>query len=196
MSDKEIKDRVLTLVKAEEEELNSKKPAPAEEPIDYTFLKECFRANELGDGTYFAHLHRGKYIYAKKLQQWLEFTGQHWEVDHMERVYHGVEEVALAYLDYAYQLEKMIAEEKGKGPDASSQKIARLQKEKEGYIKRAGLLRATNRPEACIRYAHRIKNQPLAIPGDELDAAPWLLACKNGIIDLRTGELRGRKIIL
>lgn len=191
--DKKILHLVDARKQAEVETLKAKEVAPAVQPVDYTFLQECFRANSLGDGTYFAHLHRGKFVYAKKLQQWFVYNGQHWEVDHMERVYHGVEEVALAYLDYSYQLQKMISEEKAKGPDASLQKILRLQKEEEAYYKRGNQLRADNRPESCLRYAHRIKENPLAITGDELDSDPWLLACKNGIIDLRTGKLRQGK---
>lgn len=193
MPEKDIQKTVLSLVKAEADTLKGKEAPAVEKPVDYTFLQECFRANSLGDGTYFAHLHHGKFVYAKKLQQWLVFTGQHWEVDHMERIYHGIEEVALAYLDYSYQMQKMVTEEKAKGPDASLQKISRLQKEEEAYYKRGNQLRADNRPESCLRYAHRIKQSPLAITGDELDSDPWLLACSNGVIDLRTGELRQGK---
>lgn len=189
-NEKDIKKKILSLVKAEADTLKDKEAPAGEKPVDYTFLQECFRANSLGDGTYFAHLHRGRFIYAKKLQRWLVFTGQHWEIDHMEQIYHGVEEVALAYLDYSYQLQKMIQEEKAKGPDASLQKISRLQKEEEAYYKRGNQLRADNRPESCLRYAHRIKENPLAITGDELDSDPWLLACTNGVIELKTGKLR------
>lgn len=193
MADKDIRETVLSLVKAEEETLKDKEAPVADKPVDYTFLQECFYANELGDGTYYAHLFRGKYVFAKKLKKWLLYNGYHWEYDYMEQVYHGVEEVALAYLDYSYQLQKMAQEERAKGPDASLQKIARFQKEKESYYKRASLLRATNRPEACLRYAHRIQQAPLAITGDEIDNQPWLLACKNGVVDLRTGAFRPGK---
>ncbi|WP_428558563.1 MAG: DNA primase family protein [Solidesulfovibrio sp. DCME] len=43
--------------------------------------------------------------------------------------------------------------------------------------------------KSCIEFAHTIPGG-LKIRGDELDCDPWLFACANGVLDLRTGTLR------
>ncbi len=46
--------------------------------------------------------------------------------------------------------------------------------------------------DAAIESGLRIaaSYEPIAMAGDEWDPDPWLLGCENGIVDLRTGQLR------
>jgi putative DNA primase/helicase len=54
---------------------------------------------------------------------------------------------------------------------------------------RAFGLRNVARRNAALDFA-RNSAGGLVVAGDELDRRPWLLACRNGVIDLRTGDLR------
>jgi putative DNA primase/helicase len=140
-------------------------------------VRQCLQANELGDGSLFAQLHRGKFIYNKTLDKWLVWRGHHWEYDAMEERYQGVEEVCKIYLKAAADL---------KSDEDGEDKNKKL---REDYFKRVRRLRSGSGATNCIIYAHRIE-EPLAIKGDELDVNPWLIACKNGVLDLRTGRIR------
>lgn len=53
-------------------------------------------------------------------------------------------------------------------------------------IKAAGAL--NNAIDAGLRIAASLK--PVSMTGDEWDADPWALGCANGVVDLRTGQLR------
>lgn len=68
-------------------------------------------------------------------------------------------------------------------------RIAELTARQKALHRRVTQLRGTNRASACIKWAHIVENA-VAISGDELDQNPHLLPCPNGVIDLRTGELR------
>ncbi len=58
--------------------------------------------------------------------------------------------------------------------------------------KRILSLQALKRKQEVLRLA-RTGARSLAIQGDEWDRDPWLLGVENGVIDLRTGELRSGK---
>jgi putative DNA primase/helicase len=57
--------------------------------------------------------------------------------------------------------------------------------------KRAGLLRQKGRADSVLALATDYEN--LGIEGSEWDADPWLLAVTNGVLDLRSGQLREGK---
>lgn len=149
-------------------------------------IKQCLQANELGDGTLFAAINHGKYLYNKTTDKWLVWRGHHWEYDTMEERYHAVEVIAETYLKEAYELKDDIETERAKGTRDEANPFFQLQK---AYFSRVKRLRSNSGATACLLYSHRIED-PIAIRGDELDTNPWLIACTNGVLDLRTGKLR------
>lgn len=66
--------------------------------------------------------------------------------------------------------------------------ISVLKTEQKAFHRRIDRLRTTAGADHCAEWAHIVEN-PLAITGDEIDQHPMLLACNNGVIDLRSGEL-------
>lgn len=172
--------------KRQEAEALADREKPEGPRLTSTKIKQCLQANELGDGTLFAALHQGKFLYNNSLDKWLVRREHHWEYDAMEERYHGVEAVAKAYLDEAYSLKDDIA--KAMASD-NKDEAKRLRDQREEYFKRVKRLRSNSGATACLQYSHRIED-PIAIRGDELDTNPWLLACTNGVLDLRTGKLR------
>lgn len=169
-----------------EAEATADKTAPEEPKLTSAKIKQCLQAEELGDGTLFSMLHTGKLLYMKNTEQWLIWRDHHWEYDVMEERYHGVEAVADIYLQEAYSLKDKIEKFRAKDETEKANTLVDLQKE---YYKRVRRLRKLAGATACINYSHRIED-PLAIRGDELDTNPWLIAVKNGVLDLRTGKLR------
>lgn len=154
------------------------------------FIAECLYKNELGDAMLFARLFKGHFIYSKIAAQWLCFNGQHWDDDIMASRFQGVEQVAAIFAKEANRLNDDIKEAVQKGQDAIAEELEEKQK---ALHKRSHRLRKGPGIEACLTMAHNLNGQPLAIMGVETDSNPWLLACKNGVVDLRTGISRDGK---
>ena len=154
--------------------------------IPSKFVFECLRANELGDGMLYAELHRGKYIYNKAAQEWLVWRGHYWERDVMDETAIAVENVAQKYLQERAWIEEKIGEAAKAG---NKDEVKRLEALIRSIERRVDRLRSNRGRNNTLQFAHTCQNA-LAIKGDELDLNPWLLACKNGVIDLRTGKFR------
>jgi putative DNA primase/helicase len=150
-----------------------------ENNVSSEFVLECLEQNEVGDGRLYAFLHKGKFIYNADTGEMLKWTGHSWKVDVMQECYAAVESVAERYMEEAGN----IAE---KCNDSNNEISKRL-------IKRAQNLRMIKGTNKCIESIKTIEG-PLTVAGERFDCQPWLLACKNGVVDLRTGKLRdGRR---
>jgi putative DNA primase/helicase len=103
----------------------------------------------------------------------------------MEECYVGVEAVCDVYLKEAAAITDDI---KALSDDNKDEK-ERLKALRKAYFERVKRLRSGSGATRCLQYSHRIED-PIAIRGDELDINPWLLACLNGVLDLRSGKLR------
>uniref|UniRef100_A0A831UFU0 DNA primase n=1 Tax=Geobacter metallireducens TaxID=28232 RepID=A0A831UFU0_GEOME len=172
--------------KKAEEALLAEKAKPETPVITPRLVKQCLLANELGDGTLYAALHRGKFLFNKTTGQWLMWQGHHWAVDVMEQAFAGVEDVALQYLEAGHLLKDDIDTARTADKYDEAKQLSELQA---SYYKRVKKLRSIAGAGNCLLYSHRVKD-PLAIKGDEIDTNPWLLACRNGVVDLRTGKMR------
>ncbi len=173
--------RVAARVKDEEA---SRPVAPKDEvpALSDDFILKCLKANRVGDAMLFNALHRGKFVYVKRWGRFIRWAGHHWEEDIMETSQAAVEAVCEAYLRAVSSLSKQ-------ADDAVGDEKALLERKREELLKRVSFLRAPSGREQLLRCTHTIAD-PLAITGDELDQQPFLLACRNGVIDLRTGEFR------
>lgn len=155
--------------------------------ITSRFVLDCLYANELGDGMLYAAIHKDKFLYNKSAGNWLVWAGHYWEEDIMDAALSAVENVALRYLEEAQKIVGQIGEASKSG-DKSKAKT--LQKTQGNLYKRVFRLRKGQGRKGCVEFTHTNPVNPLSIKGDEFDAHPYLFACKNGVIDLRTGSLR------
>lgn len=178
MPSDDIKSRVEARVKAEAE----KEPEQAPEPLPEHFVMECLRANRVGDARLYNTLHRGKFIYVKRWGRWLCWAGHHWAEDIEDKGWAAVESVCEEYLRVLQTTESDI-----KGAEGAEKKG--LEARAEALRKRINLLRDVGGRDRLLECAHKMI-EPLAITGDELDHQPYLLAFKNGVVNLRTGEFR------
>lgn len=157
-----------------------------EDDITPQFIKGCLLANENGDGDLFALLQRDKFIFNKSDGLWYRWQGHHWAMDWRESAYHAVNAVALKYLEEADRLAEQISEARAAGEEGKAKRVEDLQKK---YRRRAHKLRTSAGAKNCLDWSHRIEGG-LRVNGEEFDCNPWLLACKNGVVELRTGRFR------
>ncbi|MCK5312766.1 MAG: DNA primase [Desulfobacteraceae bacterium] len=150
--------------------------------IESDFINKCLSRNELGDGELFKKLFRKDFVFNKAMDCWFSWSGHHWQLDTMDHALASVESVASVYQDEAKKLSKEINQ-----LDDDS-KIASLTVKRKTLNKRASTLRSGARRKKCIDFAHTSKDA-LAIDGQDIDQKPYLLPCKNGVINLKTGEL-------
>jgi len=155
--------------------------------IDSRFILDCLNANELGDGSLFKTLHQGKFVFCKSMDAWLVWNGHHWEIDILDQALAAVERVVDTYLDEVDRINEQLRGMYG-NPDQKDV-ISRLEATRTNLFKRVSRLRSSKGRKNCLHFAHTC-DEPMAIRGDELDRNPYLLACKNGVIDLKTGLRR------
>jgi len=155
--------------------------------LDSKFVRDCLRANELGDGVLYNTLHRGRFVYVKSMETWLVWKAHHWAMDELDEAKAAVENVVAEYHKESARIGNEISEIRGEKDSES--RIKRLENIREQIFKRISALRTMRRRNNCLLAAHTCEN-PLAIHGRELDQKPWLLPCANGVVDLKTGKLQ------
>ena len=174
--------RVETRAREEAASLESK-PAPAVTPY---FVAKCARFGEKGDGILHSALYKGRFVYVPEVKAWYTWAGQHWESTHIHREEASVEDVGTKYREVAAHHRKEAQQARDAGDKAASE---RLTSSTEQMEKRAGVLNSSRGVNACIKFT--LANlDPLIAKPDVWGSDPWLLGVENGVIDLRTGELR------
>ncbi len=171
----------------EPEKVETPVPGPKRNgKITSQFIQDCLFSGELGDGTLFAAVHKEQFLYNNMAAEWLKWTGHTWGLDVMQEVMAGAEDVVDCLLDEAGKVSEQINWAVKKGDDGWKE---RLESKREAIYKRIYRYRTDKGRNAMIKFARTCKD-PIAIRGDELDLHPWLFACANGVIDLRTGKFR------
>lgn len=126
---------------------------------------------EKGDAEVFAEIFKDKIIYDHEEKTWYRYGGQIWEKDGTSHVYNLVESVAKCYESAVFQ--------------ASFQPTDSIYR---FYRARINSLRN----KAGIKNALELATAKMALK-KKWDSNPFVLAVKNGILDLKTGELRQGK---
>lgn len=176
----------------EEAETLKDKKAPVvseDERVDSSFILSCLYSNEIGDGRLYAELNKGKFIFNKTSNEWYSWADHHWERDTMNYSLAEVEKVSEQYLMEYGNISEQI---KFAAADGESQKQEKLKKDQENILRRVSRLRSQRGRANCLICASTSRN-PISVFGDEFDLESMQLACKNGIINLRTGEIRTGK---
>ncbi len=174
-----IRDKVESRIKNKP---GKKKDDGGDDIIESDFINKCLSRNELGDGELYKKLFNKDFVFNKAMDCWLSWSDHHWQLDTMDHALASVESVAAVYQDEAKKLSKEINQLD------DDTKIASLTVKRKTLNKRVSALRTTTRRKKCIDFAHTSKDA-LAIDGQGIDKKPWLLPCKNGVINLKTGEL-------
>lgn len=144
----------------------------------------CLQDNEKGDAKLFVNLFRDKYIYDHTEKQWYYWNDHYWRADIINQVTSSIESIIEIYKEEVRRQNWELSKCKKSGDDA---RIESTEKKIKAYQKRIESLNTLKRSEAVIRQAGMGKNG-LSTPGDTWDILPFLFCCKNGVIDLQTGE--------
>lgn len=154
---------------AEAEELDQLPPA---HDLEFERVMACFWMEEVGDADLLTDLFSDHIIYDHSEKRWYIWRGHYWERDRTGYVYQLVaRRVAPQYLLAATEMARRGEE-----------------KVRDNLIRRAAQLRSRHRIEAVLDLAS--KNFRMGLTGEEWDRDPWLLACPNGVIELRSGNFR------
>ena len=180
----DIKDQVEQRRKAETEARAAKaKPVAVKQlEISDEHLLGYLNENRVGDAKLYCRLHRDTVIYVKYWERFLIWGGHHWIEDDYEAAFQRIEEVCELYLRLA-EHKQMEADEADKEDKPKIQSLV------DAALRRVNLLRDTNGQEKLMLMVRRIRD-PLVVLPKHIDQGHYVKACPNGVIDLRTGELR------
>lgn len=156
---------------------------PKEEmpPLDMEFLKECIQLQETGDANMLERLHHDRLRYDHETEKWYIWRGNFWQEDKIgivKKVLSG--HIRAQYFGVAARLA---------GNAANADEAA----EKMLYENLIEACQSRARAVCNIGKKKRVLEEAqtnLAMQGRAWDNIPNLLACPNGTIDLRTGQLR------
>ena len=181
----EIKAKVAARVEEEKKllEQSGKTTEEIAKELPDSFIQECLDCSRVGDAILYSTLFRGKYLFHKRWGRWLTWAGHHWKEDLLDTYEARIEDICKLYLKVADELQKWADDEDDPNEQRKKQKAA------DKVYSRVNALRLPKGRDELLRTVHKGIDAPLAIVGDELDQHPYKLACPNGVIDLRTGDM-------
>jgi len=140
----------------------------ADAEVTDTFEPAKVHLSDTGNAEWFAHQYAEKLRYDHRQSRWLYWTGKRWKQDsdgHITRLSIKAVRARLAF---------------------ANDKIEGELREK--AVKWALSSESKTRIEAMTKIAQSVR--PLADDGENWDSNSWLLGVENGVVNLRTGELR------
>lgn len=152
-----------------------------------SFIWDCAQAKNKGDGLLYSELFADRFAYAHVLAKWYVWAGHHWELD--KRAAHRA---AVAAVEDAYFSESEKAHQRSveceragdrDGADHYRYRAKVLEKKARGLQSSAGV-------NGALDFATTARGARIGLSGEEFDLDPYLLACPNGTVDLRTGVFR------
>ena len=167
----------------EKQKVQKKNKFSSREVLDYLY------ASQDGDAELFIQLHYNKYCFDHAACNWYAWAENYWELDTVENSMLAVREVIDIYTDEVRrQTELRILAEESNNEEAA--------KEAQGHIetlhKKIHSLRSLVWKKH-VRELARNGRGSLGISGSEWDRDPYLLGCKNGVVDLRSGNFQPGK---
>ncbi len=152
---------------------------PTDELISY------MEENGIGDAKLYNRLHRNLIVYVKHWERFLVWNGHHWREDDWNEAYQAIENVCELYLK--------AADAKQREADSLSNEEKDLKKTVQDIAvkayRRVDRLRSKTGQDDLLVMTRRTRC-PLLIMPDFIDKQYYSLPCPNGVVDLRTGELR------
>lgn len=164
-----------------------------EEPLENHIL-EMLDKNEVGDARIFIEQNYGKFVYDHSVGRWYEWQEHYWKEDISNRTMAAIEKVNKIYYEEINRQNQMrLQAEKAKQTEKAAQHENNLKE----LFKRIRALQSAKRRENVLKLSSVDWTQEgyksLSITGDEWDRNPMLLGCKNGVVELFTGNFRSGK---
>ncbi len=157
-------------------------------------ILDMLNANEVGDARLFIELNHGKFIYDHSAGRWYVWQKHYWKEDITSRAVVAIQGVIQQYAEeIKSQNQKRLQAEKAGRKEKADQHEINVKE----LFKRIRVLQGKSRRDNVLDLANddysAIGEKSLALEGQEWDLDPMILGCKNGVIDLITGELRPGK---
>jgi putative DNA primase/helicase len=143
-------------------------PSPSAARNHSTLQPHEFNLTDAGNAERMAASYGDRLRFDHRRQRWLIYEGHRWQEDAMAKVYRAAKESARALYHDA--------------PHCGDQN------RRENVSKHALRSESRNKIEAALTLAK--SEPPIADDGESWDLDPFLLGVENGVVDLRTGELR------
>ncbi len=180
----DIKGQVEQRRKAEAERRKAKEKPVAVKQLEIpdTDIQGYLNENRVGDAKLYCRLHRGTVIYVKYWERFLIWGGHHWIEDDYEAAFQCIEDVCKLYL-------RLAEHKQNEANEADKEDKPKIQSIADAALRRVNLLRDTTGQEKLLQMVRRIR-EPLIVLPKHIDKQHYIKACPNGVIDLRTGELR------
>lgn len=136
----------------------------------------------LGDAKLYQALHNDFVIYVKFWNRFLIWAGNHWAEDDNNLQYSYIENICQCYQRVADNKKELLEKERNKDIQASLIKIL------DSIERRVKQLRTPRGGEAVLTMVQRIESPMMCLP-KQIDKHYYKLACPNGVVDIRTGDI-------
>ncbi len=155
---------------------------------------------QAGCRTLFIDVNQARLCFDHAAGNWYEFQGHAWaqenlqkviaECDTIKRIFERADaELGGRIIDLGQEIKNAEGPAERSTIEAKVKQAEKQQKVVRGIIKNLNTLAFRKQ---VVEFATAGENS-LGITGDEWDRLPWHLACKNGVLDLKTGNLRDGK---
>ncbi|MEF2145141.1 MAG: phage/plasmid primase, P4 family [Desulfovibrionaceae bacterium] len=199
MSKDEIKRQVDEAVRTEQEQYQKSKeeqPSGTTTPTGYVDqLKVDYDDNHMGDARRFSERFGGKLIFDNTQGRWFRFQDTHWGEDMGRTHRHSLTHIAEDYRQQARFYGQKAQEMQGSDEylaletkTAKREMLDPLLRQQSAWDRRAKELKDPGRIGKVLDLASVANPGYLGILGTEWNADPYLFACANAVIDLRTGK--------
>ena len=170
----------MAAIDAETDRRIAAREAAAKSPLeDADPYKRLTDRTDTGNANLLILLAGGNLRHVSETRQWLRWDGRRWQIDEHETFITGfAHEVARYYFMEAEQLQKL-----SKTPGHGDKAVVAQE-----CVKFAAKCGSNRSLDAMITQARKIEGVPISVT--QLDKKPYLLGVENGVVDLRTGELR------
>ena len=138
--------------------------------------------NEVGDAQLFARLFRDRYRFDRNAVEWYSWRGHSWKKDRRGQV---MEDLQAVINIYGLELQRQSVQRLQDAQEGRNDKGAAVSNE---ILRRIRALQSLKRRKNVLELAGA-GMQSLGITGFEWDKQTGFLPCRNGVIDLSTGEL-------
>ena len=139
--------------------------------------------DEDGDGLLFSEIFKDRFRFDRSENNWYQFMGHVWVRDKYNQVFREIDRIAEIYSQAERELfkKRLKAMEENEKDNYEDQQTA--------LMKQILKLHKVKRRKDVLVAASSGMNS-LGISGEEWDQDNWRVACKNGILDIRTGQIR------
>lgn len=154
-------------------------------PVNNDLVLKALYEEEDGDAYLLIKLLKDRYVFDHAGSEWYYWNDHYWRLDKINHIIVLIKEVVNLYGDQKIYESYMHKSLKA-SPKSSDADIEKHEKNIKALNHRIKNLRTLKRKNTIIRLAASGLNS-LAITGEDWDKNPMLLACRNGVVDLKKG---------